>query len=43
MSLLTDTGLGSCLLLAAGLAAAVWPLVTNKKPGAGTPGEDSNS
>lgn len=42
LSLLADTGLGSCLLIAAVLVGVplVWRADAKKKPGAGTPGQN---
>lgn len=39
---LATTGAGSCLVLIIGIAAVVAKLRENKKPGAGTPGQDKN-
>ena len=40
MSVLWETGLGSCLIIIIGIGAAVTAIMPpkNKKPGAGTPG-----
>lgn len=44
MSVLTDTGLGSCLIIIIGLAAVYAALrPAKKKPGAGTPGQNINN
>ena len=45
MSILWETGLGSCLIIIIGIGAAVTAIMPpkNKKPGAGTPGLNTTS
>ena len=45
MSVLWETGLGSCLIIIIGIGAAVTAIMPpkRKKPGAGTPGQNTNT